>query len=72
MKVMSGRVRNGRVELEGGHLPEGTSVAIVAADSDQTFELSPEEEAELEAALAEVARGEVVDAAEVLKQIRSR
>ncbi|MGQ0835333.1 MAG: hypothetical protein ACT4O5_10515 [Gammaproteobacteria bacterium] len=70
--MISGRVRNGRVELDGASLPEGTSVTIIAADDDGTFELSPEEEAELDAALAEVSRGEVVDASEVLEQIRSR
>ena len=60
---MSGRVRNGDEKPDDGSAP---------GDRDQTFALSAEEEAEIDAALAEIERGEVVDAAEVLKQIRSR
>ncbi|MGQ0835331.1 MAG: hypothetical protein ACT4O5_10505 [Gammaproteobacteria bacterium] len=72
MKVTSGRVRNGRIDVEGEPLPEGASVMILSIEGDETFELSPDEEAALDAALAEASRGEFVDASEVLKEIRSR
>lgn len=72
MRVTTGRVRNGRIDVEGEPLPEGASVMILSTEGDETFELSSDEEAELDAALAEASRGEFVDASEVLKEIRSR
>ena len=56
-----------RVDTKG--LPEGTTVTVLAHEGDETFELSPGEEADLLAAIAEAERGEFVNAAEVLQQI---
>lgn len=70
MRITTGRVRNGRIDVEGEPLPEGASVMILSTEGDETFELNPDEEAELDVALAEASRGEFVDASEVLKEIR--
>ena len=43
MRIASGRVVAGRVELEGD-LPEGASVTVLARDGDETFEADPETE----------------------------
>ncbi len=69
MKVVTGRVVDGKVVVEGGALDEGATVTIIVR-GDETFELSPEEEAALLTAIDEADRGEVVAAEEVLKSIR--
>ena len=51
-------------------LPEGATVTVLAPEGDETFELSPEEEVKLLAAIAEADRGETINAAQVLQQIR--
>lgn len=71
MKVATGRVINGRIEVDWSELPEGRTVGIVVPD-DEGFELSADEEAELVSALADADAGEPVDAAEVIRQLRSR
>jgi hypothetical protein len=45
-------------------------VTVLAPKGDETFELLPEEEAKLLAAIAEAERGETTSAAHVLEQIR--
>ncbi len=69
MKVVTGRVVGGKVVVEDGGLDEGATVTIIVRD-DETFELSPEEEAALLTAINEADRGEVIEAEEVLKSIR--
>ena len=68
MKVMTGRVVGGKIEIETD-LPDGTPVAILAA-GDMGFRLTAEEEEELVAALEEIRRGEYVDGHELLRELR--
>ena len=72
MRVTTGIVRRGTVELDDKDLPDGTKVVVVPQESDDTFELSPEEEAKLLAAIREVELGHVQDGAEVLRKIRRK
>lgn len=51
---------------------EGASVTVIAADDAETFELGPEDEAAILAAIAEANRGEVVDGAELIAKLGSR
>ena len=51
--------------------PEGASVTILADPQERTFEVSPEDEAELVAALEEPDRGEVVDASTLIRRLRT-
>ena len=67
MKIATGKVVGGKVVLEGEALPEGSVVTVVARDADETFEVTPEEEQALLAAIAQAERGEVVSW-EVLRQ----
>jgi hypothetical protein len=70
MKVATGRVIDGRVVVEGTAFDEGAVVTILARDDDETFDLSPEQEAELLIAIAEAGRGEVIPAYQLLKNLR--
>jgi hypothetical protein len=54
----------------GEELKDGTAVAVLVADG-LDFHLSAEEEVELEAALAEMRRGEYVDGRELLREIKA-
>jgi len=68
MEILSGKVVNGRVDFGDVDLPEGATVqAFVLEDED---EMSPEQLAELEAALDEADRGEGISGDEMLRQMR--
>ncbi len=68
MKVITGRVVDGKIELET-QLEEGTAVAILTAD-EGSFRLTSKEEEELVSALAAVRRGEYVDGHELLAELK--
>ena len=70
MRVATGKVVAGKVVLEGDPFEDGTPVAVIAAEDFESFELTPEQEAELLEAIAEADRGELVDAAVVLRNLR--
>ena len=69
MLITTGKVLGRTIKLDGKILPEGTIVTVLAPEGDETFELRPEEEVRLLAAIAEAERGETTDASQVLKQI---
>lgn len=71
MQITSGRVVDGRVELEA-ELPEGTEVTVLARDSEETFEADAELEAVLLESIAQGQRGERIPADELLREMRSR
>ena len=70
MKVATGKVVEGKVILEGDPLPEGSVVTVVAREDDETFDVSPEEEAALLAAIVQAERGEVVSWEELRERLR--
>jgi len=67
MKVATGKVVEGKVVVEGVTLEEGSVVTVLAREGEGTFELTPEEEAELLLSIAEADRGETVSGEEVLE-----
>ena len=69
MLITTGKVPGRTIKLDGKSLPEGAIVTVLAPEGDETFELRPEEEVQLLAAIAEAERGETTDASKVLKQI---
>ncbi|HAN47946.1 MAG: hypothetical protein WAU44_17925 [Nitrospira sp.] len=69
MLITTGKVLGGIIKLDEKSLPEGAIVTVLAPEGDETFELRPEEEVQLLAAIAEAERGETTDASKVLKQI---
>lgn len=68
--MYTGKVIDGRVVVDGTRLPEGADV-IVVLRGDCDAQLTAEEEAELEAAIEEVERGEFVDGEIVLQRLRN-
>ena len=57
--------------LEGEPLIEGSVVTVIATDDNETFEVSPEEERALQAAIAHAERGKVVSWDELRQQLRA-
>ena len=70
MKVATGTVIDGKVVVEGEPLAEGTKVTVVLREDEEFFELTPEEEAELLASIAEIERGEYITGEELLERLR--
>jgi len=72
MKVATGKVVDGKVVVEGLPLQEGSRVTVLARESGETFELTPNEESELLLSIAEADRGETLRSEEVLEGLRRR
>ena len=70
MKVATGTVIDGKVVVEGESLSEGTKVTVVLREDEEFFHLTPQEEAELLASIAEIERGEYITADELLERLR--
>jgi hypothetical protein len=70
MRVITGRVVDGKIELET-ELQEGTPVAILAA-GESGFQLTPDEEDELSAALEDIRSGNYEDGRELLRELKGR
>jgi len=72
MKIITGTVLKGRVEVPPEVLAEGAHVAILAPDSGSPVRLTPAEEAELVDAVEDLQRGKFVDGMDLLGELRSR
>ena len=70
MRVTTGRVVNGKIEVPGEELAEGMVVTILAPEDQGTFTLGPEAEAALLASIEEADRGEVISGEELLRELR--
>ena len=70
VQIFSARVQNGTiVPDESVELTEGSRVTVIADETAASFELSAEDEAEILEAIAEVERGGVVSADELLRRL---
>lgn len=70
MQLITGTVVGGKVIVEGDPLPEGLVVTILARESDETFVVPPELEAELLESIAEADSGQTIAADELLSRLR--
>ncbi len=70
MIITTGKVLHGAIQIDPKELPDGTTVTVLAQEGDETFELAPQEEAKLIAAMGEATRGEAVSADQVVKNLR--
>jgi hypothetical protein len=70
MRVATGKVVGGKVVVDGEAFVDGAEVTVIAGDDDERFTASPEQEADLLSAIAEVERGEVVSAADLPVRLR--
>lgn len=69
MQVATGTVVNGKIEIDGISLPEGMVVAVLARGADEPFDLTPEDEDELLAAISEIERGQYVTVEDLLREL---
>lgn len=69
MRLTTGTVVNGRIEVPGETLPEGTVVTILSPEDHETFHLGPEAEAALLASIEEAERGEVISSDDLLREL---
>jgi len=70
MQFATGTVVDGKVVVQGASLPEGTIVAILARESDETFDIPADLEADLQASMAEAERGETIPAEQLFARLR--
>lgn len=70
MTIVPGKVVEGRIEVEDFELPEGAEVTVYLHGEQEDDELTPEQLAELDEAIAEADRGEGVPAEVVLRELR--
>jgi len=71
MRIASGKIIGGRVELEGD-LPEGASVTVLVHEGDETFEADPATEKVLLEAIAQCERGDTIPMTTLLAELRNR
>jgi len=70
MRIATGKVVDGRIVVEGVVLEEDATVTVLSHENDESFELSPEQEAKLLVAIGEADRGEVITGDELLENLR--
>ena len=70
MQVVTGTVIDGKIVVEGLSLPEGTAVTVLARGDEAVVKLSPQEEADLLAALDEADQEEGISAEEFFARLR--
>ena len=70
MQVTTGTVVGGKIVVEGLPLVEGSIVTVLSREPEEPFSLSPEDEDELLAAVAEIEGGEFVSVDELLESLR--
>ena len=70
MKVATGIVVDGKVVVEGTSLAEGSTVTVMLREGDETFVLSPEDEAELLESIAAIERGDFISGEDLLERLR--
>ena len=62
IRVVTGRVVEGKVVVEGERLDEGSTVTVFLPETDDEIQLSPEEEAKLAQALKEADERDFIEA----------
>ena len=72
MRVASGTIVDGRVELTETELPEGATVTVLFRDGEETFIADEETERMLLESIAQCERGETVPLEDVLAGLRRR
>ncbi len=71
MKLVTAQVIDDRIEVPP-EIGDGSQVAILAADDEAPFVLSPDEEQELSEALAEIDAGRSIDGWKLLEELKAR
>ena len=71
MKLVTAQVVDGSIEVPP-EIVDGSQVAILAADDEEPFTLSPSEEQELSAALADIEAGRYIDGWALLEELKAK
>ena len=71
MKVLSGTVVHGKIEVPADSFADGARVMILAPEPDEPIRLTPEEEDELSESIEQIRRGNYVDGHALLDELRS-
>ena len=69
MGIVTGKVVDGKVLVDGMTLPEGAVVTLVTQEPNQGIRLTPDEEARLLEAVAEADRGETIPAKDLFDRL---
>lgn len=72
MRVASGRVIHGRIEMNESELPEGAAVTVLFQDGDDSFSVDAETKAMLLHSIGQCERGQTVPLEQVLEELRDR
>lgn len=72
MKLVTGKVENGRVALPEGEFEEGAAAAVLAATAGEPVGLTSAEEEALIESLSAIRSGNYISGEDLLRQLRSR
>ncbi len=70
MKIATGTIIGGKVEVPAEFLAEGSKVMVLASDDAEPVRLSVDQEREISEAVDEIRRGDFVDGQEFLAELR--
>jgi hypothetical protein len=70
MKIITGKIVDGQVVVEGTPFDEGSTVTVLAGDGDESFELSAGQESDLLLALEEAEQGDTMSPDELFASLR--
>lgn len=69
MRVMTARVVDGKIDVADAEIREGATVAVLIPGS-SGFELSDDEQEDLELALLEIQEGNYTDGRELVRELK--
>lgn len=72
MKLVTGKVENGKVALPEGEFEEGAAVAVLASTADEPVSLTSAEEEALIESLSAIRSGNYVSGEDLLRELRQR
>jgi hypothetical protein len=72
MKLATGTVIDGKIEVPAEFVADGTHVMVLASEPGEPVRLSPAQEAELSEAMEQIDRGEYIDGQVLLDDLRAR
>lgn len=72
VKLVTGKVENGKVVLPEGEFEEGAAVAVLASTADEPVVLTSAEEEALLESLSAIRSGNYISGEDLLHQLRSR
>ncbi|MDP9191993.1 MAG: hypothetical protein M3P06_09875 [Acidobacteriota bacterium] len=72
MKLVTGKVENGKVALPEGEFEEGSAVAVLASTVDEPVGLTSAEEEALLESLTAIRSGNYISSEDMLRHLRSR